>query len=72
MQAVSAQPLCKCIIEEGVIHFLLKFRQQVAQNKSHNWDVLMKRGFNEGCILFITEVRQNWAQLQEMFTPVST
>lgn len=31
----------------------------MAQNESYNGDVLMKRGFNEGCILFITELRQN-------------
>lgn len=51
--------------------FFFKFRQQVVQ-KSHNWDALMKRGFNEGCVVFGTEMRQNCTQLQQVFTPVPT
>lgn len=54
-----------------VLFFFFKFRQQVAQ-KSHNWDVLMKRVFNEGCVLFGTELRQSCTQLQQMLTPVPT
>lgn len=69
MQAVSFQQLCKVYYRKKKSGFLyVKFRLQVAQNRSHNWSVLMKRGFNKSCILFITGARQSRAALTNTHT----
>lgn len=44
----------------------------MAQTKSHNWNVLKKRGLQEGCVLCATEVRQDGTQLKHPSTPAPT